>query len=227
MNDAKRQAADAALALVPRKGVIGLGSGSTANLFIEGVARLVRDGYELRGVATSERSRRLAESLGIEVAADSGPWAIDVCVDGADEVSRSLDLIKGGGGCHSREKIVNFAARQNVIIVDESKLSAHLGERWPVPVEVLAFGIGSTRERLARHGRVTLRESEGRPFVTDAGNHILDVHAGIIESPAELDGALRAIPGVVETGLFVGRADVVIVAGAGGVRTLRRESRGG
>jgi ribose 5-phosphate isomerase A len=143
-------------------------------------------------------------------------------VDGADEVSDALDLIKGGGGCHSREKIVNEAARLNVIVVDESKLSRALGERWAVPVEVLAFGVQSTRRRLERLGQVKLRERDGRPFVTDSGNYIFDVGAGIIEAPAELDRALRAIPGVVETGLFVARADVVVVAGAAGVRRLER-----
>jgi ribose 5-phosphate isomerase A len=147
---------------------------------------------------------------------------VDVCVDGADEVSDQLDLIKGGGGCHSREKIVNQAARRNVIVVDESKLSVLLGEKWAVPVEVLPFGLGSTRELLARAGTVTLREQGGKPFVTDSGNFIFDVHVGAISAPALLDGQLRGIAGVVETGLFIGRADVVVVAGRAGVRLLQR-----
>lgn len=222
MSDAKRQAADAALSFLPERGVVGLGSGSTARYFIEGVARLVAQGRELRGVATSGASRAQAESLGIPLLGDLGPWQIDVCVDGADEVSEQLDLIKGGGGCHSREKIVNRAARKNVIVVDESKLSAQLGERWPVPVEVLAFGAKNLQSWLERWGRVTWREQAGQPFVTDSGNYILDVHAGVIRDPEELDGQLRALPGVVETGLFVGRADVVVIAGARGIRTLTR-----
>jgi ribose 5-phosphate isomerase A len=220
--DSKRQAADAALGFLPERGVVGLGSGSTAHFFIEGVARLVASGRQLVGVATSQASRRQAEALGIPLLDDVGPWQVDVCVDGADEVSHQLDLIKGGGGCHSREKIVNQAARRNLIVVDESKLSSLLGEKWAVPVEVLPFGMGSTRERLAGAGTVTLRERGGKPFVTDSGNFIFDVNVGAISDPAVLDVQLRAIAGVVETGLFVGRADVVVVAGREGVRLLQR-----
>jgi ribose 5-phosphate isomerase A len=222
VSDAKLRAAEAALRTLPERGVIGLGSGSTARLFIEGLARLVEAGRELVGVATSEASRALAEERGIRVLSDAGPWAIDVCVDGADEVSASLDLIKGGGGCHTREKIVSAAARLNLIVVDESKLSTRLGERWAVPVEVLRFGAESTRARLEHFGSVTLRESGGKPFVTDSGNFIFDVRAGIIADPAALERELRSIAGVVETGLFIARADVVLVAGAAGVRRLTR-----
>lgn len=220
MLQAKLDAARAALGLLPESGVVGLGSGSTAELFISEVGRLVSSGRRFAGVPTSEASRLQATALGIPLLPDSGPWAIDVCVDGADEVSDSLDLIKGGGGCHSREKIVSHSARLNVIVVDESKLSRRLGEKWPVPVEVLPFGLESTRRWLERHGRVALRERAGQPFVTDSGNFIFDVRAGSIDDPRALDGALRAIPGVVETGLFVARADIVVVAGPDGVRQL-------
>ncbi len=222
MSQAKREAARAALDLLPERGIVGLGSGSTAELFIEAVAELVAAGRDLRGVPTSEASRRKAAELGIPLLPDTGPWSIDVCVDGADEVSEALDLIKGGGGRHSREKIVNHAARTNVIVVDDSKLSRRLGEKWAVPVEVLCFGVLSTWKWLERHGTVTQREHSGRPFVTDAGNFILDVRAGAITEPSVLDGQLRSIPGVVDTGLFIARADVVVVAGARGVSQLRR-----
>jgi len=221
VSQAKREAARAALGLLPERGVVGLGSGSTAELFIEEVGRLVAAGRELVGVPTSEASRKQAAALGIPLLDDSGPWEIDVCVDGADEVSDSLDLIKGGGGCHSREKIVSHASRTNVIVVDESKLSRRLGEKWAVPVEVLRFGLESTRQWLESHGRVSLRERAGRPFMTDAGNFIYDVRAGAIDDPRALDIALRSIPGVVETGLFIARTDIVVVAGADGVRQLR------
>jgi ribose 5-phosphate isomerase A len=221
VSQAKREAARAAIGLLPERGVVGLGSGSTAELFIEEVGRLVASGRELVGVPTSEASRHQAAALGIPLLDDSGPWSIDVCVDGADEVSDTLDLIKGGGGCHSREKIVNHAARINVVVVDESKLSARLGQKWAVPVEVLPFGQESTRLWLEQHGRVSIRERAGRPFVTDSGNFIYDVRAGAIDDPRALDLALRSIPGVVETGLFIARADIVVVAGADGVRQLR------
>lgn len=224
MDDSKLLAAEEALGLLPERGVIGLGSGSTARLFIEGLARLVAAGRDLVGVATSEASRELAEQRGIRVLGDAGPWAIDVCVDGADEVSESLDLIKGGGGCHTREKVVNRAARFNVIAVDESKLSARLGEKWAVPIEVLRFGAESTRAALEHFGAVTLRRISGEPVITDSGNFIFDVRAGVISEPAALERELKAIPGVVETGLFIARADVVIVAGRAGVRRLTRSA---
>jgi ribose 5-phosphate isomerase A len=219
---AKREAARAALELLPERGVIGLGTGSTAELFIEGVAELVAAGRDLTGVPTSEASRQQAAALGIPLLSDAGPWLIEMCVDGADEVSDALDLIKGGGGAHSREKIVNFAARTNVIVVDDSKLSRRLGEKWAVPVEVLRFGFKSTQRALERHGRVSLRERGGQPFVTDSGNFIVDVRTGEIASPRDLERQLHAVPGVVEVGLFVARADVVIVAGPSVVRQLRR-----
>lgn len=221
-NDAKRLAARAALDLLPEHGVIGLGSGSTAKLFIDGVGDLVRAGRRLRGVPTSQASKEQAERLGIPLLPDDGPWDVDVCVDGADEVSAELDLIKGGGGCHTREKIVNAAARKNVIVVDESKLSEHLGEKWPVPVEVLAFARGSTERLLGGLGRVVLRMREGRPWLTDAGNYICDLHVGVIRDPSALEVTLSKIPGVVDSGLFVRRADLVLVAGEGGLRRLER-----
>lgn len=217
----KQQAAEAALAWLPERGVVGLGSGSTVAFFIEALARLVSAGRELWGVATSMETRRLSQTLGIALLPDAGPWAVDVCVDGADEVSRSLDLIKGGGGAHTREKIVNRASAFNVIIVDESKLSGQLGEKWPVPVEVLPFGVGNAQLALERWGTVTLRERQGRAFVTDSGNYILDLHTGPIADPGLLDRQLQAVSGVVETGLFIARADVVVVAGEQGIRELR------
>jgi ribose 5-phosphate isomerase A len=219
--DAKRNAARAALAELPEHGVVGLGTGSTAKLFIDGVAELVRAGRKFACVPTSEASRKQAEALGIPLLDDTGPWRIDVTVDGADEVSDALDLIKGGGGAHAREKIVNFASAKNVIIVDASKLSRELGERWPVPVEVLPFGHAATATLLARFGQPVLRVKDGAPVRTDAGNLLYDVRAAAIADAGALDTALRAVPGVVETGLFVGRADVVLVAEVDGNVTRR------
>jgi len=224
MDDAKRLAARAALDELPSQGIIGLGSGSTSRMFVEELGARVRAGMRVTGVPTSVATRELASSLGIPLLGDEGPWIVDVNVDGADEVSAgALDLIKGGGAAHTREKIVNFASRRNVVIVDGSKLSARLGEKWPVPVEVIPFAHGTTRAHLAKVGKPTLRVgSDGAPVRTDAGNLIYDLGVAPIEDPGGLDRALRAIPGVVETGLFVGRADVVIVADNGGVRRLVR-----
>jgi ribose 5-phosphate isomerase A len=168
-------------------------------------------------VPTSEASRKQAEALGIEVLPPGGPWDIAVTVDGADEVDPRLDLIKGGGGAHLREKIVNYASRRNVIIVDESKLSPSLGMRWSVPVEVVRFAQGATAKLLSAFGRPVLRMRDGAPFGTDSGNVIYDVACGPIADAPALDRSLRAVPGVVETGLFIRRADVVIVAGASGI----------
>jgi ribose 5-phosphate isomerase A len=223
-DDAKRQAARAATAELPEGGVIGLGTGSTARLFIEEVGKLVRAGRSLTGVPTSDASRKQAEGLGIPLLGDEGPWRVDVTVDGADEVDPALHLIKGGGGAHLREKVVNYASSKNVIVVDESKLSAHLGDRWHVPVEVVRFAHAQTAAQLEAVGRPTLRLKDGSAFVTDSGNLIYDVATGPMPDPVSVERALRAIPGVVETGLFLGRADVVLVAGASGVRRLVRSS---
>lgn len=222
-DEAKKTAALAAASALPVSGVIGLGSGSTARFFIDEVGRLVRAGRKLSGVPTSEGSRKQALDLGIPLLADEGPWDIAMTVDGADEVSAALDLIKGGGAAHTREKIVNFASKRNVIIVDASKLSARLGEKWPVPLEVLPFAHLSTVAKLRAYGEPVLRVKEnGAPRTTDAGNLVYDLKTGPIDDPAALDRALRSIPGVVETGLFVGRADEVIVAEETGIRSLTR-----
>jgi ribose 5-phosphate isomerase A len=227
MDDPKRAAARAALEELPAEGLVGLGTGSTARLFVEELAALVRGGRKLVGLPTSEATRAQAKSLGIPLLGDEGPWDLDVNVDGADEVSAALDLIKGGGAAHTREKIVNYASKRNVIIVDESKLSTRLGEKWAVPVEVLTFAMGTTQAHLARLGKPVVRLKDASPVRTDAGNLIVDLTTGPIDDPAALDRALRSIPGVVETGLFVARADVVLVAGPGGVRRLRPPARVG
>jgi ribose 5-phosphate isomerase A len=181
--DAKWQVARAALAELPSEGVIGLGTGSTSRLFITELCQAIRAGKRYVGVATSEACRRHATELGIPLLGEEGPWDIAVCVDGADEVDANLDLIKGSGGAHTREKIVNQCARKNVIIVDDSKLSSRLGERSPVPVEVLAFGHGITKQRLSELGRATLRLHDGVPWRTDAGNLVYDVACGPISDP--------------------------------------------
>jgi ribose 5-phosphate isomerase A len=215
--DSKRKAALAAIAELPPEGVIGIGTGSTARLFIAVLGELVAGGRRYTCVPTSQASRAQARALGIPLLSDDGPWDIAVTIDGADEVDDALDLIKGGGGAHTREKIVSFSSRRNVIIVDASKLSRRLGEQWPVPVEVLPFAHLATRGHLARLGAPALRVAQGAPFYSDTGNLIYDVACGPIADPRALDAAMRAIPGVIETGLFIGRTDVVLVASEAGV----------
>jgi ribose 5-phosphate isomerase A len=223
-DEAKKRAALAALELLPETGVLGLGTGSTTRFFIEAVGQLVREGRRFSCVPTSQQSRALAAECGIPLLDDTGPWTIDLCVDGADEVSDALDLIKGGGAAHTREKIVNFAAKKNAIIVDASKLSGRLGEKRAVPVEVLTFAHLTTRQALAHFGEPTLRLRAGTPVITDSGNYLYDLAVAPLDAPQALDHALRAVPGVVETGLFCGRADWVIVAEAQGIRKLSRQS---
>jgi ribose 5-phosphate isomerase A len=222
MDSAKQKAARAALDEIPESGTIGLGTGSTARLFVEELAGRVRAGWRIVGVPTSDATRAHATSLGIPLLPDEGPWQILVNVDGADEVSDTLDLIKGGGGAHAREKIINYASARNVVIVDGSKMSRRLGERSPVPVEVLPFGHKTTQGHLAELGTPHLRTKGGAPVRTDAGNFIYDLATGPIADAPTLDSALRRIPGIVETGLFIGRADVVIVADDGRIRRLER-----
>jgi ribose 5-phosphate isomerase A len=219
-DEAKLAAARAALSELPDEGIIGLGSGSTVRLFVEEVGALVKAGRKLVGVPTSEGTRAQAAALGIPLLPDDGPWDIAVCVDGADEVDNNRNLIKGGGAAHTREKIVNYASRRNVIIVDESKMSWLLGEKWPVPTEVLPFAHLATARLLKGFGEPVLRQKDGKPVRTDAGNYVYDVQTGPIEDPAAMQARLHSVPGVVEVGLFVGRADVVLVAGEEGVRRL-------
>jgi len=218
-NSLKEAAAEAAMQFLPSSGVIGLGTGTTASHAIGLIARRVAEGAALVGVATSSASAEAATAAGIPLLAEEGPWEIAVTFDGADEVSPALDLIKGGGGALLREKVVNSAAALNVIMVDESKLSGALGERFRLPVEIARFGWAQTHrdiERLA--GPAVLRKREGAPFVTDNGNYIVDVATGPMPDPAALERRLETLPGVVVSGLFVARTDVLVIAGEAGVK---------
>lgn len=223
IEDHKRAVALAALEELPEEGIIGLGSGATAGIFLEVLRDAIASGRQFVGVPTSEETRARATALGIPLLADDGPWSIATTVDGADEVSPSLDLIKGRGGAHTREKIVSAASAMTVIIVDDSKLSPRLGEQRPIPIEVLAFAHNATSARLLTFGRPVRRRRRGAPDLTPAGNYIYDLEVAPIEDPRALEAELLAIPGVVETGLFVARADVVLIGSSRGVeRRVRR-----
>jgi ribose 5-phosphate isomerase A len=211
MNDeAKRRAAHAALDELPEGGVIGLGTGSTVKFFVDAVADVVRGGRKLTGVCTSEATRRHAAELGIPLLDDAGPWPIEMTVDGADEVAEApwLALSKGGGGALTREKIVANASKRFVVICDSSKRVARLGATRPIALEVLAFGHRQTMKRLSTFGKPVLREGAR----TDAGNLLVDLHVEPVANPVALNDALDAIPGIVETGLFLDMTSVVYVA---------------
>jgi ribose 5-phosphate isomerase A len=216
-DEAKMRAAHAALGELPESGIIGLGTGSTVKFFVDALADVVRGGRRLRGVCTSERTRMHAEELGIPLLPDDGPWSIDVTVDGADEVADDLALSKGAGGALTREKIVAYASRRLVIICDASKRVSRLGSKMPLALEVLAFGHRQTMTRLEEFGRPTLRDAR-----SDAGNLLLDLAIAPISDPARLDRELHAIPGVVESGLFLDRADIVYVAHSDRVERITR-----
>jgi ribose 5-phosphate isomerase A len=191
---------------------VGLGSGRASEAFIRLLGERVRAGLEVRGVATSSGSEALARASGIPVLSLEEGMPLAVTVDGADEVDPHLDLIKGYGRALVREKVVAAASRRLVILVGPGKEVPVLGGRGKLPVEVIPFALPLCRRRLTDLGlNPVLYESEGRPFLTDNGNHILDCGTGPIADPAGLEGRIRAIPGVVGTGLFLGMADVVLL----------------
>lgn len=219
-DELKRLAAERALELVSDGMTIGIGSGTTARFFIEGLGRLVAGGMRLRGLPSSERSAELARTAGVPLMADA-EGRLDLAVDGADEVAPDLGLIKGAGGALLREKLVASAAARFVVIADDSKLVDRLGV-GVLPVEVVRFMWRATASRLEALGvEWTLRGGESEPYVTDNGNVILDVTvAGGIADAAGLASTLKAQLGVVEHGLFLGMASACIVASEDGVRVL-------
>jgi len=221
----KRDAAREALTLVDDGMVVGLGSGTTAELFLEALAERVAGGLRITAVPTSERVASMARGRGIQVAELQDVPKIDLTVDGADEIQpRGLDLIKGGGGALLREKLVATAADRLCIIADRSKLVSQLGERWAVPVVVVPFGWRQTADRIrALGGSPSLRQTGSSPLVTDEGLYILDCRFGPIADPGRLARELKGILGVVEHGLFVGLAKQAIVAGQDGIEILKAQ----
>jgi len=219
----KKMAADAAVEYVKDGQVVGLGTGSTFRYVIARLAERVKGGLRIHGVPTSLETARLAMHAGIPLLADDGGWAIDVALDGADQVDPRLNLIKGGGGALLKEKIVASAAAKFVVVVDETKRVPVLGGTFPLPVEVVHFGWGMVRLKLEKFGcRVTPRMKDDALFITEAGHLILDLWFPRIDDPARLETDLEMTPGVVCTGLFVGRADTVVVATPQGIVTLAR-----
>jgi ribose 5-phosphate isomerase A len=230
-NDAfKLAAAERALQFVESGMKLGLGTGSTAAKFVDLLGAKVRAGLDVVCVATSEATQVQAEALGIPMTTlDEAPF-LDLTVDGADEIDDELRLIKGGGGALLREKIVATASGRMIVIADASKRVATLGA-FPLPVEVVRFGLAATHNMVVAlaadagcEGEITQRKrADGTPYITDSGNFILDCAFGRIAEPEDLDEALKLIPGVVENGLFIGIADTAIIAGADGVHVISTE----
>src|SRR5579863_965658 len=221
----KEAAARASLRFVKDGQVVGLGTGSTAAYFIKLLGEQVKNGLRIRGIPTSVRSRELAESLGIPLTTLDECQDIAVTVDGADEVDPQLRLIKGGGGALLREKIVASATRKLVIVADASKQVARLG-KFPLPVEVIKFAEALVAKKIVALGAdVQLRTgADGKPFVTDENNHILDCRFGEIADADRLAHQLSNMPGVVEHGLFIGMASVVLFARGNEIVELRKPS---
>ncbi len=229
MEALKRQAAARALEQVRDGMKLGLGTGSTARHFVDLLGEKVRAGMKVVGVPTSEATRAQAEACGIALTTLDDIDRLDLTVDGADEIDPALNLIKGGGGALLREKIVAAASDRMIVIADESKWVGVLG-RFPLPVEVIPFGLAATRRAIGKafaqggvSGEMVLRKRpDGHVFVTDGGHWIVDAHLGRIEDAPLLAGLLGAIPGVVEHGLFTGLASVALLAGSQGIRVVER-----
>ena len=225
--DLKIRAAQAALDHVEDGMRLGIGTGSTAEEFVRLLAVKVAGGMKVTGVPTSERTATLCAELGITLSTLDETPQLDLTIDGADEIDAALNLVKGGGGALLREKIVAAASARMIVIADESKLVEMLG-RFPLPIEINRFGLRATELAIARAagnlglaGPVTLRMTEGQPFVTDGGHLILDASFGRIPDTRALSNALHAVPGVVEHGMFLGMAEQAIIAGEGGIRAVR------
>jgi ribose 5-phosphate isomerase A len=225
----KRAAAARALDFVRPGMRIGLGTGSTACYFVQLLAQRVRAGMDVIAVPTSEATRYDAELLGVPLTTLDDIPELDLTVDGADEITPDLTLIKGGGGALLREKIVASASARFVVIADESKWVPMLG-RFPLPVEVVQFGLAATRRAVeaasadagAAGAALLRRKNDGHAFVTDEGHWVLDVALERIPDPSALADRLAAIAGVVEHGLFIGLAQTVVLAGSEGVRVIER-----
>ena len=223
MDDLKKQASIAALEAIKDGMIVGLGTGSTATHFIRELGVRVQAGLRVHGIPTSEESRKLAVEVGIPLTTLREHLIIDVTVDGADEVSDGLDLIKGLGGALVREKVVAHASKKVIIVVDETKLTGRLGVKAPIPIEVVPFALEVARGQLILWGgEAKLREKEGNPFLSDNGNYILDWWHGPIDQPWALEKQIKGVTGIVDSGIFANVASQVIAATSSGIRKLQR-----
>jgi ribose 5-phosphate isomerase A len=223
-----RHIAERVLEMIADNSVVGLGTGHAATAFLDALGERVRGGLRVRGIATSRASAEHAQQIGIPLTTFDEVEAIDVDVDGADEVDPHLNLIKGYGAALVREKIVAAAARRFVVLIGADKLVPVLGSRGIVPVEVVPFGLAVCRRRLRELGCDPVpRLHDGRLCETDNGNYILDCRVAPLPRPAELEQALRAVPGVVGTGLFLGMAHTVLIGRGDAVEVMQRDGSSG
>ena len=224
----KKAAALEAFKYVKPGMTIGLGTGSTANHFIEALGAKVKEGLDVKGVPTSKASKELAEKHGIPLTTLDAQPHLDLTVDGTDEFDSEFRLIKGAGGALLFEKIVASSSRHMVVIADESKKVKKLG-KFPLPVEVMRFGTKATAWKMERafkilkvNAKMVLRIKDEKPYVTDGGHFIIDCTIGEIPEPEKLQALLKSIPGVVETGLFIGICGIVLMGTPKGVKEFKR-----
>jgi len=215
-------AAEEAVKYVKNGMTLGLGSGSTVDWMLRKLSERVKEGLQIQGIPSSKKTEKLAKELGIPLTDFSVTTHIDLAIDGADEIDGSLNLIKGGGGSLVREKVVDACADELIIIADASKMVSQLGS-FPLPVEVLPFGFEVVEENIKKLGGVsTLRKKEDQIFVSDNGNYILDCSFGPIDDAVTLHERLIQLVGVIDTGIFAGMADKVIVARYGEIELYSR-----
>ena len=214
----KQMAAEKAVEEIQPGAIVGLGTGSTVYYVLLALGEKVRDGLNITGIATSKQTETISAKQGIPLSTLAERPVIDLTIDGADEIDPSLNLIKGGGGALVREKIIAHASKRLVIVADESKLVSVLGTTFALPVEVLQFGWEATQTAINNIcGKSTMRYSGEKPFLSDNGNYILDCRFDMIRQPARIELQLNNLPGVVENGLFVSRADKAIIGTTSGV----------
>jgi len=227
-NRLKEQAAHKAVEEIKSGMVVGLGTGSTVFFVLQEISELLKSGelINIVGIPSSEQTEKIAKELGIPLTTFEEQQTIDVTIDGADEVDKYLNLIKGGGGALLREKILAQASKRLIIVVDESKLSSKLGDRWSVPIEVIKFSYRLEEEfikTLAGKPKLRKYESINEPVVTDEGNYIIDANFGRLQNPFQLAEKLENRAGIVEHGLFLHLTNKIIVAGLEGIKVLEKK----
>jgi ribose 5-phosphate isomerase A len=224
MNE-KQIAGEKAVEFIKEKMTIGLGSGSTAVFMVRKLGEMVKQGLNVKCVSTSNETTSLALSLGIPLVSIDEIDEIDLTIDGADEVDPHFNGIKGGGGALLFEKIIAAASKKIIWVVDSSKMVNKLG-KYPLPLEVLPFGYKQTLKRLKQlKYNPVIRSKNNKMFVTDGNNYIIDLHLEKIDNPVSMEKELNMIPGVVENGLFINKADIVIVGKNGNAEVLRKEKK--